>query len=158
MNSYWNSNGNYQSDFDRLCKLMPASGKCDTKAGEMIRAANRLCYDFYNNGMGNNTSGAINFLSEFLPWRLVEEVKPWTTGRIYNGDFDGDILHRSIEELVDLTVQWILHNPQLETQENTDDIFDFEDDMIDFCSECGCEMEDRSFICEDCEEREEEYY
>ena len=30
--------------------------QCDTVAGEMLRAAGRLRHDFYNNGMGNNTS------------------------------------------------------------------------------------------------------
>ena len=160
MNSYWDNNGTYQSDFDRLCELMPLSGNCDTKAGEMIRAANRLAYDFYNNGMGNNTSGAINYLSDFLPYRLVQIIKPMTNGRIYNGKYDGDVFHRAIEEMVDRTVREIMDNPEYETQENTDDIFDFQDNELEFCECCGDEMDDRGWgnMCEYCEEQEEEEY
>jgi hypothetical protein len=52
--SYWNNNGAYQEDHDRLwAELVPASGSCDTLHGELIRATSRLFYEFCNNGNCN---------------------------------------------------------------------------------------------------------
>lgn len=48
-------------------ELVPDSGPAGTLNGELIRAAIRLEYDFYNNGMLNNTSGAVKFLMNYLP-------------------------------------------------------------------------------------------
>ena len=61
-NTYWSGTGTYQADYTRLVELMPGSGNADTLAGELVRACTRLAYDLYNNGMGNNTSGAVNML------------------------------------------------------------------------------------------------
>jgi hypothetical protein len=52
--SYWNETGAYQTEYDRLYKeLVPNSGKSETLQGELIRAASRLNYEFYNNGNCN---------------------------------------------------------------------------------------------------------
>ena len=52
--SYWNENGAYQEEFDKLYKeLVPSKGEADTIHGEMIRAVSRLFYDFCNNGNCN---------------------------------------------------------------------------------------------------------
>jgi len=48
---YWNGEGKYQADHDRLWKaFVPASGKCATNESEMFRLINRFYYDLYNNG------------------------------------------------------------------------------------------------------------
>jgi hypothetical protein len=53
-NSYWQGNGAYQSEFDRLYNaLVPASDMAETIHGEMIRCISRLNYDFANNGNCN---------------------------------------------------------------------------------------------------------
>ena len=63
--TYWNGNGMYQADYEVLAKnLLPGNGSAGTYEGEMLRSATRLYYDYYNNGMVNNTSGAVNFLIE----------------------------------------------------------------------------------------------
>lgn len=52
--SYWNRNGKYQADYDKLYDtLVPASGMTDTLFGEVVRAVSRLSYEYYNNGNGN---------------------------------------------------------------------------------------------------------
>jgi hypothetical protein len=52
--SYWNEDGAYQKEFDKLEKeLVPASGEAETDHGKMLRAISRLYYDFCNNGNGN---------------------------------------------------------------------------------------------------------
>jgi hypothetical protein len=131
-NTYWNKSGKYQADYDRLVDAMPWSGNCETTAGEMIRAASKLGYDFYNNGMGNNTSGAVNFLDkmgvfDYDRTNIFGKIYEYTRGKIYNGNYKGDDLHLAIEQMIDLTLEMIRKNPSLETQENTYDMLDFTD-------------------------------
>jgi len=156
-NTYWNGNGKYQKEYDQMVNdLVPASGKCDTLAGEMIRAVSRLGYDFYNNGMGNNTSGALNFLESqgVTDSDTFATIYEYTRGRIYHGHYNNDRLQESIEHLVDQTVGMILRNPQLMTIENQEDMFDYEEPEQNFCDECGDET-DNGYMCEYCEE---DYY
>jgi len=52
--SYWDNTGKYQTDLDRLTKEhMPESGEAETIEGELIRAVNRLYYEYCNNGNCN---------------------------------------------------------------------------------------------------------
>ena len=52
--SYWNSNGAYQAEYDKLYgELVPASGSAETLKGELIRAISRLVYEHCNNGNCN---------------------------------------------------------------------------------------------------------
>ena len=127
--------------FERIFEeLVPQSGKCDTVAGEMIRAAGRLRHDFYNNGMGNNTSGALKFLREksAIDRELFEYVLPYTTGRTYSGKYENDLFHIAIDRIVEMTTKMVTYNPQLMTMENTEDMLDYSDEDLDeTCSECS---------------------
>jgi len=128
--TYWNNQGKFQAEYDRMVEeLMPASGNCATVAGEMIRSVSRLGYDFYNNGMGNNTSGAANFLREkgAIDPETYATIYAYTRGQVYRGRYNGDALHTAIERAVDQTVEMILRNPTLLTQDNSEDMFDYED-------------------------------
>ena len=52
--SYWNGNGAYQTEYDKMCdELIPIRGKSSTLHGELIRCGSRLFYDYCNNGNGN---------------------------------------------------------------------------------------------------------
>ena len=152
MNNYWNQTGKNQKDFDRLLELMPAKGKCDTVAGELVRAANKLGYDYWNNGMGNNTSGAINYLDHIGVFdmdrtNLFGKIYEYTRGKIpSHNDFEG-----YINDMIDMTIEYILAHPELETQPNEADMLDFSDPEQHFCDECG-EETDRGWECEDCED------
>jgi len=169
-NTYWNKQGAYQADFDRMCdQLIPMMGNCETVAGEMLRAANRLAYDLYNNGMGNNTSGAVNFLKAkgVIDTATHDTIYEYTRGLLYDGRYEGDSLQVAVERMVDRTVEHILQNPELLVTENTEDMFDYEDDWQHFCEECGDETDGGglySSLCSYCEdeqlaedEEEEEY-
>jgi len=126
--TYWNQRGKYQSDYDRLADaLMPATGACDTVAGEMIRAASRLAYDFYNNGCGNNTRGAVNYLRNkgVIDQYTYRTVLPLASGGRYRGDYDGDLIQIAFESIVDKTMEKILNNMDLITENNSEDLFDF---------------------------------
>ena len=52
--TYWNNQGAYKEEMSRLTdEMMPSEGSAETLNGELIRAANRLYYDYCNNGNGN---------------------------------------------------------------------------------------------------------
>ena len=159
-NTYWNKQGKFQAEFDRLVELMPIMGACDTVAGEMIRSVSRLGYDLYNNGMGNNTSGAVNFLLEkgAIDRRTWSTIYDYTRGLTYSGRYEGDALQVAIERAVDMTVEMIMRNPQLLTMANTEDMFDYEDEEQRFCEECGDETDRWTPVCRYCEEAYEEEY
>jgi hypothetical protein len=160
--TYWNGIGKYQEQYDRMAEdLVPDSGNCETVAGELMRSVSRLGYDFYNNGMGNNTSGAANFLLEkgAIDDDTYRTIYDFTRGRVYNGNYHGDSLQIAIEHAVDMTIEFILNNPQLITMENSEDMFDYQDDDQHFCEECGDEVDTRcGWICSYCEEAMEEEY
>ena len=121
-------------------ELVPREGNAATVAGEMVRAAGRLRYDFYNNGMGNNTSGALKFLREkgAIDKELFEYVLPYTTGRLYKGNYENDLFHIAIDRIVEMTTKMVAYNPVLMTMENTEDMLDYSDEDLDeTCSECS---------------------
>lgn len=159
-NTYWNHKGKFQAEYDRMVdELMPAMGACDTVAGELIRSVSRLGYDFYNNGMGNNTSGAANFLREkgAIDPDTYDTIYEFTRGRLYEGRYNGDSLQVAIERAVDMTVEMILRNPVLLTAKNEEDMFDYGEPEQHFCEDCGDELNDRwSSVCRYCEEAYEE--
>ena len=113
VDNYWNGKGKFQEQFQRLSEeLVPFEGKCETLAGEMIRAATRLTYDFYNNGMGNDTSAAIKFLKSYIDSDVYKTIKPFTRGRLYKGNYGRDGLHMAMILMMDAVVECIINNPQ----------------------------------------------
>lgn len=64
-NSYWNSNGAYQAEYDKLYnEHVPVNGNAKTLNGELIRAISRLFYEYCNNG--NCNAGEIKYDVEEL--------------------------------------------------------------------------------------------
>jgi len=166
-NTYWANKGKYQTDYDRLANLMPAIGDADTVAGEMIRSISRLGHELYNNGMGNNSSGAVNFLlnHDCIDATTHEIIYPFTRGRLYEGNYNGDTFQKAVESAIDQTLFHILQNPGLETELNTESMFDAEEEEQRFCEECEDELDQfDGHICNSCEdhmwfsdEEEEDY-
>ena len=56
--SYWNENGLYQEESDILQKLVPSTGKSHDTRIELLRCANNIYYDMFNNGMCNCVDGS----------------------------------------------------------------------------------------------------
>ena len=154
-NTYYNNQGKFQAEYDRMSQaLISASGSCDTTAGEMLRSVTRLAYDLYNNGMGNNTSGACNFLLEMkaISYQIHETIYEYTRGKLYDGNYDGDNFQRAIETAIDNTVEFIIMHPSLETEVNDKNMLDYDEDFQNFCEECGDDICEYSTICDDCED------
>jgi hypothetical protein len=139
-NRYWNSTGKHQAAYEELCKLVPSSGPAGTVEGEMLRAATRLYYDFYNNGMVNNTSGAVNYLTrcdELFNLDIAEEleiVEPECNTPYYTNL----PLAGPLETIADVVIEYVISKDGLYT-ESGDNLFDYadpdatdDDDTYDF--------------------------
>ena len=129
LGDYVDGTGRYQSEYQQLWDdLVPDSGHCETTAGELIRSAGRLKYDFYANMMINNTSGAVNFLRQH---KVIDAKTHRTIHRSVTGITDEDYLSGSLQEainkMMDDTVKFIIDNPSLKSEPNTVDNLDLTD-------------------------------
>ena len=134
MSKYWDKAGTYQAEFDELTgTLMPLSGPCDTFAGELVRAVNRLYYDAFNNGFCNNTSGAFNFLEKNLtvlgPDTQVQDalqtIQPCTNTGGYSTVTPA--VGVALDVLVGAVVEMIQNNPGLKSVAPPCDMFAMQD-------------------------------
>lgn len=139
--NYWNDNGAYQSLYDAYYeRLVPSSGNAGTVLGEMLRATSRIYYDYYNNGMCNNTSGAVNFLydcfnnisnSGNFPELLI------ALNHVYNecntGSYTSVDLKAELETIVNFVVVFTHNHLDDKVYNEPSDVnmFDFQDDDYD---------------------------
>lgn len=129
---YWN---NTPEEFNQLYKkLIPDSGACETLEGELLRSANRLYYDYYNNGFGNNVSGAENFLRNFggSSHKLMQSLNilhPYTRGanrELHNNPS----LEQRVEIALDAMMDVIFY--QVLAANNNNDFHKSPGDMFDY--------------------------
>jgi hypothetical protein len=126
--TYWQDNGNYQKEYEALYQLLvPEMGNCKTLEGEMLRASCRLYYDYYNNGMCNNTSGAARFLMAKLPLTDVTRV---ALDEIYDecnsGGYSTADLEGPLEVIANEVMAYIISKDEKYT-DNTEDLFDYQE-------------------------------
>jgi hypothetical protein len=130
-NTYWNNNGTYQAQYDKLCnELIPSFGECTTEEGEYLRAITKIYYDAYNNGFGNNTSGPYNFLVQKfgILSKLPEfvELAEAVNSNHYISEYEFDKIEPILNKAVDIVIEYIL-NRNGEYTRNTYDMYDFAD-------------------------------
>lgn len=138
---YWDLKGKYQEEYDKRLDALPPYGKGATKASEIFRAATKLYYDFYNNAMVNNTSGACNFLlyAGVFPSQQDNDfalIHSYTTGaKIYINEID---LPLTMERMLDRTIAFLRANAELDALPNDVDYLEFtqqcEKEAIDRCA------------------------
>ena len=56
--TYWESNGKYQTEADILQTFVPVSGESYDTRIELFRCASHIYYDMFNNGMCNCVEGS----------------------------------------------------------------------------------------------------
>ena len=112
--------------------LVPASGKADTKAGELIRAMMRLLYrdyndgDIYFSGYGIESCGpAATYLVDNGFDSLINFADEHRDPDIFFDDeqFEKDYTN-FLNELADEVIDVIRDNPNLLIEENTEDMLD----------------------------------
>ena len=112
-------------------RLMPPSGKAETVAGEIIRAADRIHYRWWNDGdkinvgYGKETcNGTARYLEKIRGSEFPAEV--------WNGSLGEDAYTVFTEKLVAEMYAFIKAHPELETTPNTEDSrMDFIDNDLD---------------------------
>lgn len=128
-NCYCDGNGKFQKEYDELNdKLVPAMGKCDTLEGELLRAIDRIYYDYYNNGNCNNTSGANLFLSKFFP-NQTEQFKKDLHAHYKEcniGRYTEVNLETALENIADAVIEYV--SSKTEYTPNNEDMFDYQED------------------------------
>lgn len=109
MGTYWEGTGPHQREYDRYYEeLVAESGMSSTVEGELLSAATRLCYDYWNNGGGNNVSGAFYYLRQNLPFfkqEWTEALIPFVSGS--GGLYCSNVQLCAVEEILDTAVQFV---------------------------------------------------
>jgi hypothetical protein len=110
MGTYWDNDGPHQYEYQRLFEeLVAPSGMSSTIEGECLSAASRLAHDYWNNGGGNNVSGAFFYLRQHLPLfkkEWTEALIPFVCGS--GGIFCSNAQLCAVEEILDTTVQFVI--------------------------------------------------
>lgn len=129
ISGYWGDTGKYSKEWDALYdKLVKPSGKSTTIAGEAMRAASKLCYECYNNGWGNNVSGAYFYLRSFFDKYEVdfEEFSyfedPSFDGRFQDEEKEGNLIDQMVENVYTIITKTY---PSLQTTKNSKDMWDY---------------------------------
>lgn len=108
-------------------ELVPPSGKCDSLAGEIIRAASRIGYRFFNDGdqlgidYGKETCNASG---RFLINRAGERVGEIVSSMF--GLYAEEIYERKLRDMLYAVVDYVELHPELR-QTETEDMFDYYD-------------------------------
>ena len=116
-------------------ELVPLSGKCDSLAGEIIRAASRIGYRFFNDGdqlgigYGKETCNAAG---RFLIKRTNEKIADIVSGMF--GLYSEEKYENRLKDLLDAVVEHVEGNPDLRQTETEDmfDYFDKDEDVDDY--------------------------
>lgn len=110
-------------------ELVPASGKADTVAGEIIRAISRIRYRNYNDGdhvgvgYGKETC---NPAARYLMARAGENVEKLIAVKVW-GEEDDNCYNIALSELEDAVLEYLDQHPELKTTANSEDMWDYRD-------------------------------
>lgn len=117
-------------------ELVPACGKADTEAGEIIRAVARINYRWYNDGdqlgigYGKETCNpAARYLEATLPEYIGKRYWSLIYDPIYDSSYSGRY-DEELEELTNLTCDYIENNPK-EREITALDMWSFRNDEED---------------------------
>ena len=115
-------------------ELVPASGKADTVAGEIVRAMCRIGYRWVNDGdqlgigYGKETCNpAARYLGKTCDDdRIAAGLWDLMYDPIYDDSYDGAYA-RALEEIEDAVLAYVENNPELKAKENAEDFWDYRD-------------------------------
>lgn len=117
-------------------QLVPHSGSSNTVEGECLRAAGKIKHDWYNNGFGNNWSGALNYLETYLPGgRLRSQyqvLEKYARGNARGADENEDNIELAIELICQGALAFALEAYHAHTSAglhpNTTDMYEMQDE------------------------------
>lgn len=131
-------------------ELVPLSGKAESKAGEIVRAASRIGYRWFNDGdMVNHGYGkeTCNAAARFLMNNCNHSIEQVLSLMGRDGYISDEDYSDLLEELCEEVIQFVDENPSLRNvptedmydwfneDEDRDDSYDEEDEDEDYWSE-----------------------
>lgn len=141
--NFWNDQHPLAKKASELFEqLVPSSGKCDSVVGELLRASNKITYDWFNNGWGcNNWSGAVCFLREYhdhLPLDAAQALKlEHELNYVYEfshgepSPHNEDRATAAVTTIHEIIVQGILDTSPVDWESNTVDMYELsEEDYV----------------------------
>lgn len=108
--------------------LVPSSGKCDTVAGEILRAFMKIDYRCYNDGdkfyegYGRETCGSP---ATYLYKTTNDDIADFLVNMVEGGDYKSQLV-----ELSNLIREYLLNSPELFGTLNTKDMYDYDIDKV----------------------------
>lgn len=137
---YWNQKGQYQNEYEKLWEsLVPISGHSDTLGGEVLRAATRIYHDGFNNGFCNNTTGAWNYLMEYLvSGTSLDEARRKLVQSLNNIHEcmnvcyeDAEYYGVELDNIMDCAIEFNLNNEESKNREHSvKDMFDYQEKTV----------------------------
>lgn len=135
--TFWGNDHPLSAKNDELFEaLVPPLGNCPSVQGEMLRAASKIGYDWFNNGWGcNNWSGAVLFIQKnyhLFPnkpdqcfvdelMKALDWVHGYSHGETCRLKYDGKAC-KTVTKIQEIIVNTILANP--EPIANVTDMYD----------------------------------
>lgn len=152
--TFWNNEHPLAAKADELYqKLVPPSGMSDCIVGELLRAASRIHYDWFNNGWGcNNWSGAVNYIREYATDELSLDAETQkrlndSLNYVYEYSHGEPSSHlgynqapcQHVTTIEEIIVEGIMNTSPVDWMPNTVDMFDLQEaDFIpDEDDDCG---------------------
>lgn len=124
--------------------LVPSSGKCDTQAGELIRAVARINYRYFNDGdyfytgYGLETSGSsAAFIADVIGGPVKSTIMELT--ELYPEDSDSQY-EAGISDIEDFVIKYIMDNPDT-FGTDTEDSRDYGSDTLNDMEEASHNLE-----------------
>lgn len=99
---FWNQDHPLSKDLSRLWdQYVPAAGATAYVETELLRAANRLIYDWYNNGWMNNKTAELEFLQSHELFSAIT-IEDLTGGR---GDQHEEYMDSELATIIELVLE-----------------------------------------------------
>jgi hypothetical protein len=142
---FWNQDHQLSKELDRLWdKYVPASGATEYVETELLRAANRIIYDWYNNGWMNNKTGELEFLQDH---DLFTEISNEDLAA-ENGDTFEEYMDNELAAIIELVLE----------AEKSDTFSPLEGDPLSKLGLSSREWDDFKYDAEDEDEYDRSYY
>lgn len=114
---YWDNDGPLEKEAAELGSEVGPSGPADTYRGEIFRAAQKIYYDYYNNGFGNDWRAPAMFLMNHV------DITPGVEDMFiqcahYN--MHNDRYKKDIEDMLTQVIQQAIKLPK---SKNTEDMW-----------------------------------
>lgn len=118
-------------------ELVPASGAAETVAGEIIRATCRIGYRWVNDGdqlgigYGKETCNpAARYLGAKCDDKVARLLWSLMYDPIYDDSYDGAYT-KALDEVNEAILEYIENHPELKSQENKEDMWNYRDEDED---------------------------